>query len=73
MSDSFKSRGGFSVIFTSPLGAQYTSAIKWSATLLYKQTWRLLTGDSGSSENVVNHSENCKVEIPLDTTARQLS
>ena len=26
-----------------------------------------------SSKNVVIHSENCKVEIPLDITAQQLS
>ena len=35
-------RAGFFVIVTSPLGAQCTSAIKWSAALLYKQTWQIL-------------------------------
>ena len=37
-----KSNADFAVIGTSPLGAQCTSAIKWSATLLYKEIWRLL-------------------------------
>ena len=32
--------------------------------------WQLL---EVSSKNVVIHSENCKVEIPLDITAQQLS
>ena len=38
-----------------------------------QQTWRLLGLKYINSKNVDIHFENCKVEIPLDVTAQQLS
>ena len=51
--DSFKCCAGFFVIVTSPLGAQCTSAIKWSAALLHKRTWGLL--EENENQHAVTH------------------